>query len=106
MKTITKEELLKIVSDFANENDFVELDDINISDLINDKEILLYETDSLENPKEHYDYDSHFKCCLIYSPVELSMTEVEKILQFFPSDSYSFAIKISSPFKVQFFVNS
>lgn len=101
-KTISNEEAKELVSTFSNENNVINIDENEITELYNDNGIILVETDLLNEP-EQITYDTNFKCCLIEGSENISLTEVQKIVDLFQSKKTVFGLKCcSSSTKAQF----
>ena len=102
LKTISNEEAKELVSTFSNKNNVINIEENDITELYNDNGIILVETGLLNEP-EQITYDTNFKCCLIEEPENLSLTEVQKIVDLFPSKKTVFGLKCCSSFtKTQF----
>lgn len=103
-KIITFEQAELIINNFSNENNLIQVDEIDIKKLSNDKDILLIESDSLQFESD-ISYKTKFKCCLLESPEKLSLESVHNCINKFPTDDTVFGVKIAEQIHILFLMN-
>ncbi len=107
VKEISKEEISKIVSEFAHkdENTVLSVDEIAVANLFANEKVVLVETESLDGISPELiccSFNPLFKCCLITMPDSFTLEMLDRVKTLFPTEKTAIGIKKSEKFGISF----
>lgn len=106
INTISSQEANQFALKFSQKKNLLQLDEIDIKPLCNNKSLLLIETDSIGIILDDIKYSPSFKCCFIEGPEDLTIIDIQKIINQLPSENTVFGLHTGKKLHICYLVNT